>query len=365
MAEAEEIATRLAYKFLRAGQYSASSGPVELPGAMAAAAADGQGDGEFSQLAGEFSGLAVQSVGFETGSEVDNPKVHIYLTRSSVKQIKDLPQEIDGVSIRAHKMGSITVRPDAAAAATNRGNIYERNNRICCGSSCGPTSENCSGTIGALVRIGQAPQLYLLSNNHVLAGCNHVPHNQPILAPSSMDGRADARAPQEVARHHTILELRSGDPNFVIPCDADVALARVSDAHQVSSWQGDANTGYDTPAIAREPDSLMRVKKTGRTTGLTRGEVEAKINTPVAINYTSKRFKGVVWFKDVWTVRALPGHPFALLGDSGSLVVTEDAVSAVGLVFAANQSGDYAWIVPMPCAVNSLGGLQMQSGHGV
>ena len=144
------------------------------------------------------------------------------------------------------------------------------------------------------MRIGAAPDLYLLSNNHVLAGCNHVPRNQPVLAPSNMDGRPDAPAPQEVGRHHAIGALRSGDPQFVQPCDADVALARASDAGAISSWQGDLQDGYDTPANFSEPLSLMRVKKFGRTTGLTHGEIEARVNTPMPVSYQSKHFKGVV-----------------------------------------------------------------------
>ena len=199
MASAEEIATRLAYEFLRMGRYSASTGPVELPGLQARAAAAGEEVSEFTERLEDFSGLQVQSVGFEEGSE--NPKVHVYLTKGSVRQMKSLPKDIDDIPIRVHKMGAISVRPETAGRHTNRGNIFVRNNRICCGTSCGPTSEQGAGTFGAIVRIGAARDLYLLSNNHVLAGCNHVPHNQPILAPSSMDGRPDAPAPHEIGRN--------------------------------------------------------------------------------------------------------------------------------------------------------------------
>jgi hypothetical protein len=149
--------------------------------------------------------LAVQSVGFEEGP--DNPKVHIYLTRGSAKLIKSIATEIDGVPIRAHKMGAITVRPDSAATATNRGYLFERNARVCCGSSCAPTSENCSGTLGAIVTTPNSPQLYLLSNNHVFAGCNHVPKDQPILSPSNNDSSPNVRAPTEIGRHALIREL--------------------------------------------------------------------------------------------------------------------------------------------------------------
>jgi hypothetical protein len=121
MPDAEQVATALAYEFLRKGNYSASSGPVEVPHLRAAAVAEVlEAEAEF-QVTPEFASLAVQSVGFEEG--VDDPKVHIYLTRGSARMIRELPEEIEDVPLRTHKMGPITVRPDSAAAATNRGNF--------------------------------------------------------------------------------------------------------------------------------------------------------------------------------------------------------------------------------------------------
>jgi hypothetical protein len=295
---------------------------------------------------------------------VPDPKVHIYLTKGSARLIKSLPDEFEGVSIRVHKMGAITVRPEAAANTTHHGLLFQRNNRICCGSSCAPTSENCSGTLGALVRKPNTNQLFLLSNNHVFAGCNHVPQNQPILSPSSNDGSPSGRAPGEIGRHHEIHELRSGNPIFVNPCDAGLALARATSPDILSSWQGDQNDGYDTPALVEGPVSLMRVKKFGRTTGLTFGEIEAKVSTPMPVEYRSKHFKGVVWFKDVWSVRAEDAC-FAIAGDSGSLVVTDDGSRAVGLVFAANPNGEYAWMIPIHCVMGAFGGLSLVTDHGV
>ena len=65
MADAEEIATRLAYDFLRNGQFSAAHGLVEVPSLAKAAAATAAP--EFETLAddGGFGNIAVQSVGFE------------------------------------------------------------------------------------------------------------------------------------------------------------------------------------------------------------------------------------------------------------------------------------------------------------
>ena len=364
MPTAEELAMSSAYEFLRNGNYSAAGGPVHIRGLTGvAAAALGEVEEVFAERPDVFAGLAVQAVGCEEG--VDNPKVHIYLTRASAKLLKSVPAEIEGVPVRAHKMGPIIVRPEAAASATNHGYLFERNNRICCGSSCAPTSENCSGTFGAIVSIGNAQQRYLLSNNHVFAGCNHVPQDQPILAPSAMDSSPNVRAPADIGRHYQIQELRTGDPHFVNPCEVDLAIAKAINPNLISSWQGDAADGYDTPTAPTAPQSLMPVKKFGRTTALTHGTLEARIRPPQPIPYKAKHFKGTVWFKEVWSIVAAPREVFALPGDSGSLVVTEDGGHAVGLVFAANVAGDYALIIPIANVLAAFGGLQLIGGHGV
>jgi hypothetical protein len=363
MATAEEVAMALAYEFLRDGRFTQSIGPTEVPYLASAVAA---GDGEEivqEHSSASFGNIAVQSVGFEEG--IEDPKVHLYLTRGTNRLIKSLPTEMRGVTIQAHKMGVLNVRPEAAASATNHGHFYSLNNRVCCGSSCAPTSENSTGTLGALVRRHGSPELYLLSNNHVFGGCNHVPHNQPILSPSSNDGKPSIPAPREIGRHEMIHELRSGDPIFVNPCDTDLALARAPDPKALSSWQGDSQDGYDTSVQVMSPSSRMKVKKFGRTTGLSHGFVQAKISAPMAVGYNSKLFKGTIWFKEVWTVKSRTSDPFALSGDSGSLVVSDDNQVAIGILFAANNTGEYGWIIPMPCVMNAFGGLKLVRQHGV
>ena len=119
-----------------------------------------------------------------------------------------------------------------------------------------------------------------LSNNHVFAACNHVPVGQPILSPSPMDARTDMPAPRQLCRHADIVELRSDTPPLVPLSLCDAAIATVPDEQIVSSWQGGNNDGYDTPSQALTPFAGQRVKKVGRTTGLTTGTVQAFAATP-------------------------------------------------------------------------------------
>jgi len=133
----------------------------------------------------------------------------------------------------------------------------------------------------------------------------------------------------------------------------------------LSSWQGDAGNGYDTPTRSLSPVSRMSVKKVGRTTGLTHGIIQSRIPAPAPLPYTARHFKGVVWFSNVWIVRSVDGTEFAIAGDSGSLVVAEDNSFAVGVLFAASRSGEYGWIMPMPCVLGAFAGLRLVGRHGV
>jgi hypothetical protein len=80
------------------------------------------------------------------------------------------------------------------------------------------------------------------------------------------------------------------------------------------------------------------------------------------IPYKAKHFAATVWIQNVWTVRASTASAFALPGDSGSLVVTEDEGASIGLVFAAQ--GEYGWIIPMAHVISLFGGLTLLNGHG-
>ena len=67
----------------------------------------------------------------------------------------------------------------------------------------------------------------------------------------------------------------------------------------------------------------------------------------------------------MWSIRANPGQHFALPGDSGSLVVTEDRSAAVGLLFAASPGGEEGVAIPMTHVATCFGNIALVSGHGV
>lgn len=315
--------------------------------------------------------LAVFGIGYEKGGDGDRPKVHVYVTSGAVRDLRQYEGDAAGVSVEIHKIGKPIIKPEVAKAANRQGNHYLHHGRIACGSSCAPVGENYSGTLGALVRRALDGRMFILSNNHILSACNHAETGIPIMSPSNMDGRAGL-APIEIGRHSAFIELRSGQPGLVPPCRVDAALAEVVDESRVSSWQGDDELGYDTPAVVAEPQTGMVVKKFGRSTGLTRGILQSLLPVETAFPYASGRFTATVWFRHFWVVQSLDRH-FALLGDSGSLVVSEDGQQAVGIFFAVANNGKTGFVVPLSDVFtefanlpdSSFGGLELVAGHGV
>lgn len=353
------VAEQLAGEFLKGGNFEAPGAAMDahtLASILPAAA--GSSFPYFAETG--FAGLSVQAVGYTAGMAEES--VIVYVTRGSKRSLDKLATSVGGVPIRAVPLGKLVVKPEAAAAAAARGNVYERNGRIACGSSCAPARENYSGTFGALAQ--RDGELMLLSNNHIFAACNHVPVGQPILAPSAMDARPDLPAPRELCRHAGIVELRSGTPTLVPLTRCDAAVASVPDGNLVSSWQGEDHSGYDTPVAPVMPTAGLRVKKVGRTTGLTSGIVEALITSPMPLPYKNRNFAATVWFTDIWTIRAEDGVTFALPGDSGSLVVTESGDAAVGLLFATSNKGETGFIAPIATVLQELN-LNLTGNHGV
>jgi hypothetical protein len=338
-AKASELAHKLEAQFLANGNFVFAGPTGQLTGFpnVAPASAAEELETQYPQDAA-FSGLAVQSVGYEEGDDIE-PTVHVYVTKGSRSAEYEIASQDQPITIRIERVGKVTVRPEAARAVTPRGNLYIRNGRIACGSSCAPSSEQSAGTLGALVQkagaTGANKPFFALSNNHVFAGGNHTPLNMPISAPANMDAGPNVPAPREICRHSEICELRSGDPAFVNPVSEDIAIARIVDPALVSSWQGDDAGGFDTPNIVAPPKSGLKVKKFGRTSGLTFGTVESFV-LPFPLPYNCKQFKATVWISNAWVIRGEPdGALFAISGDSGSLVTDETAQKAIGVIFAA------------------------------
>jgi hypothetical protein len=182
----------------------------------------------------------------------------------------------------------------------------------------------CSGTLGSLVTA--EGNLYILSNNHVLADSDQGQPGDPITQPGLIDTNCEPAT--VVANLSTFVPLTSGTVDAAIaqlvPGTMDTS-GTILDIGQISS-------------IVAAPSIGQKVEKSGRTTGLTTSKVEA-INTDVKISYQQQCNKGpsfnVIYDNQVM----VRGAKFSGAGDSGSLIVTSnDCHQPVALLFAGNST---------------------------
>ncbi|HMG87278.1 MAG TPA: hypothetical protein VK574_16215 [Terracidiphilus sp.] len=227
----------------------------------------------------------------------------------------------------------------------------------------------CSGTLGALVQDASGRQ-YLLSNNHVLARSDQATVGDTIVQPGLIDNNCtpngDGAGTIPVAALTAWLPLRSPQTNV------DAAIAQVA-SHTVDPGgnilefgprQPDGSLGAAPPGISStggrgENATLqLRVAKSGRTTGLTCGRVNA-IALDVAVDYYRDCAETKPYFTKTFTNQiAVSGDRFGDAGDSGSLIVDTTDAEPVGLFFAGgiDASGvSHGIASPAPDVLNALG----------
>jgi hypothetical protein len=177
------------------------------------------------------------------------------------------------------------------------------------------------GTLAIAVVDNTAPgTVSILSCNHVLAALNLGRPGDAILQPAVLDGGATPLNVCGTLTRFVPVQFGGAGSNLV-----DAAVARVDAAWPWIRWIGEISG-------VRSGNSLQvgeRVKKAGRTTALTQGEVVATYCL-VWIPYPPSWSGGVALFKDQILVTAM-----AAFGDSGSLVLDTDQ-RAVGLLFGGS-----------------------------
>ena len=285
------------------------------------------------------------------------------LTKGAVgpRIVEHLPDEMNGVAVAYIGGADIETNPPAAPAASTIGHppYYLHGGRIACGSSVTAAPVYRAGTLGCLVTTDDET-LCGLTNNHVTGDCNHTLVGMHILSPAPMDADPSGPAPTGIGRHQRFVTLQSGDPQQVQVQELDVALFSITNHSLVSSKQGSGL--FDTPDTDTSPAGRVRVKKVGRTTGLTHGEVVGPWVTPLPVSYKSSQFSSVVHFTGAWAVKSLDAEPFSSPGDSGSLVVTEDGRHAVGLIFAG--AGQVSLMMAIASVLGNLN-VTLVGGHNV
>ncbi|HEX4631038.1 MAG TPA: hypothetical protein VH188_08750 [Chthoniobacterales bacterium] len=194
----------------------------------------------------------------------------------------------------------------------------------------------CGGTLGSLVNIGG--QQHILSNYHVFesdivpGGNNTVAATgDPIIQPGLIDVNCSAASAQTVAT----LVKKSSLPNSNVDC----SVAKVVSG-QVRTDGAILEIGTISASTVNAALN-QAVKKSGRTTGLTRSSISG-LNATVSIAYDNECAGGAAFTKTFTgqIVIANKGSRFLNSGDSGSLMVEDLATNprAVGLLFAGSSS---------------------------
>jgi hypothetical protein len=208
-----------------------------------------------------------------------------------------------------------------------------------------------AGTLGCLVQ--KNGELFILSNNHVLANSNAARAGDPILQPGPHDGGTSPR--DRIAVLHEFVPIRFPEAPSDCQLAGVAALAWNGAAGLLGSMtrlrpvrvQAEANlvdAALARPLEERDvsPEILeiglvaglgrgelgQAIQKSGRTTGLTRGRIE-QTDVTVDVQYGPGL---VARFTDQLLAGAMSQG-----GDSGSAVL-DDERRLVGLLFAGSET---------------------------
>jgi hypothetical protein len=171
-----------------------------------------------------------------------------------------------------------------------------------------------AGTIGAKVKDGSG-NVYILSNNHVIANSNNASIGDATLQPGPYDGGTAADQIGTLADFETI--VMGGTANTM-----DAAIALVNGADLLGRTPDDA---YGAPGTSIQTNLLnVGVQKYGRTTGHTTGTV-TETNVTVSVCYVPRgMFSCAEAATFTGQIGISPGS-FSAGGDSGSLIVTNNS----------------------------------------
>ncbi len=210
-----------------------------------------------------------------------------------------------------------------------------------------------AGTLGCLVRKDGMP--VILSNNHVLANSNDAEAGDPVLQPGPIDGGQFPDDHIADLKEFVPINFREPEPPSQCPTARAVIAAlnmlcraiSSNTRYQVVTLETEENlvdaaiaTPLETTIVAdeilqigtiqgvAEADLGTVVKKSGRTTGLTTGEI-LQVDVTADVDYGGGR---TARFRD-----QLLAGPMSQGGDSGSAVL-DDSDNLVGLLFAGSDN---------------------------
>jgi len=276
-------------------------------------------------------------VGTATGIDETGTPVVLVFTKHPVADTA-LPYEVDGVRVVQQVTGEFHAMKGGGGGTshtakqtppiqlgTSGGWHFDLANGFCCG-----------GTLGSLIHVGS--QLRILSNYHVFesdivsGGNGRVAQTgDGIIQPGLIDVNCNAANAQDVAT----LVVTHSLPSSNVDCSSATIIS------------GMVNTSGSILEVGTLSSSTVAafvgqaVKKSGRTTGLTRSSITG-LNASVSVQYDNECAGGIAFTK-TYTGQIVVGNRhsgFLAGGDSGSLMVEDVSTNprAVGLLFAGSSS---------------------------
>lgn len=267
----------------------------------------------------------------------DDGKPAIMVLVLSEEAARAIPKKIEDIGVKVIVTDRIVAMTSTASAAvshtakqtppiqlgTSGGWRYDLANGYCCG-----------GTLGALISVGG--QKRILSNYHVFeadivaGGNNRVAQTGDyIIQPGLIDVSCNAANAQNVAT----LVKTSSLPNNNVDCSSATIISGMVNESGAILEIGTISSST-VAAYVNQP-----VKKSGRTSGLTRSKVSG-LNATVSVSYENECAGGTAFTK-TFTGQILISNrasKFLKSGDSGSLLVEDVTTNprSVGLLFAGS-----------------------------
>lgn len=198
-----------------------------------------------------------------------------------------------------------------------------------------------AGTLGFFARRVADGVIGIVSNNHVLAGCDRGKEGDAILHPAPYDGG--------VRPLNVIGALAGNYPRLSTAgpiVDCAFAPLRNGLAYEPFTIGAGLRLQPTLRPIGRQRVAMKR----GRTTGLTEGRITAIGLDNVDVEYPF----GTVFFNQQIEIASSGGIPFSKPGDSGSLVVDSEG-HPLGLVAVGSFDCTLTYANPIGAVLSTLG----------
>lgn len=295
----------------------------------------------------EADGVLGTAVGLDADG-TDQPALVVYVDRDSASVadvVRALPPQLRGVKVRVELTDKFRAMGKPGGGTTPVSHTAKQAPAIQLGTSGGWSKDLangycCGGTLGSLIQVNGMQ--FILSNYHVLES-DIVSGGNGIVASTSdyviQPGLIDVGCVMANAQYVGQLVKLSSLPDNNVDCAVAVALSGMVRSDGAILEIGALSSKTVTAALKKA------VKKSGRTTGLTRSTISG-LNATISVTYDNECAGGEAFTKTFvgQIVIANKASKFLNSGDSGSLMVEDVATAprAVGLLYAGSSSSAIA-----------------------